>query len=104
MIEILEQRREEIAELCREYGVEKLEVFGSAAGDSFDPVRSDIDFVVRFDYSRGVHGAAKRYFHLRNELSALLGKSVDLVCEGAVKNPSFLKSLERSRTPIYAAA
>jgi uncharacterized protein len=104
MIEILEKHRDEIAELCRLYGVTKLEVFGSAAGDSFDPVRSDIDFVVRFDYSRGVHGAAKRYFHLRRELSALLGKSVDLVCEDAVTNQAFLDSMDRSRTPIYAAA
>jgi predicted nucleotidyltransferase len=31
MIALIETRREQIAELCRRYRVERLEVFGSAA-------------------------------------------------------------------------
>jgi predicted nucleotidyltransferase len=37
-----------LADICRRYGVARLEVFGSAARDDFDPARSDADFLVTF--------------------------------------------------------
>src|SRR5438876_87045 len=49
MIAILDQHRDEIAELCRKYRVQRLESFGSAARGDFDPNRSDLDFLVEFD-------------------------------------------------------
>lgn len=48
MIAALAERRAEIAALCRQYQVGRLEVFGSAArGGDFDPSRSDVDLLVR---------------------------------------------------------
>ena len=38
---------EPIAELCRRYGVERLDVFGSVLRDDFRP-DSDVDFLVVF--------------------------------------------------------
>ena len=38
--------RDEIVSRCRAYGVERLEIFGSAADGRFDPARSDFDFIV----------------------------------------------------------
>ncbi len=32
---LIEQNQEAIFDLCRKYGVARLEVFGSAAGDTF---------------------------------------------------------------------
>ncbi len=52
--ELITSKREQIAALCREYGVAKLEVFGSVMTDEFDPERSDVDFVVRFTPTRGL--------------------------------------------------
>lgn len=49
---LIEQNREQIARLCRKYGVERLDVFGSIVRDDFDPARSDVDVVARFDYDR----------------------------------------------------
>ncbi len=43
----LADHHDEIVALCRVYGVERLEVFGSAADGRFDPGRSDFDFIVR---------------------------------------------------------
>jgi len=41
---LIDQRRAEIALLCRRFGVRQLEVFGSAArGDDFNPDTSDAD-------------------------------------------------------------
>jgi len=50
MLKEIETHREQIAELCRRYGVKRLELFGSATrGSDFDPERSDIDFLIEFN-------------------------------------------------------
>jgi uncharacterized protein len=47
MLPLIENRRAEIAELCRRFRVRRLDVFGSAArGGDFDPARSDVDLLV----------------------------------------------------------
>jgi predicted nucleotidyltransferase len=66
----LAQQRTEIAELCRRYRVFRLESFGSAVGDDFDPQRSDADFLVEFEpLAEGEHADA--YFGLRESLEAV---------------------------------
>lgn len=52
MIAAVQNRRAEIAELCRRYGVARLDLFGSAGapgGEGFDPGASDLDLVVSFE-------------------------------------------------------
>lgn len=104
MIAIVEDRRAEVADLCRRYGVERLDVFGSAAGDDgFDPGRSDLDFVVSFE-RRDPPDLFRRYFGLEEELEALFGRKVDLVMEGALeKSRRFAANVEASRVPLYGA-
>ena len=94
--------RAEIDELCRRYGVLRLELFGSAAGARFDPNRSDVDFLVEF---KELHDGryADAYFGLAEALEALLGRAVDLVVASAVTNPYFLEDVASSRTLVYAA-
>ncbi len=49
MLPLIEAHRTEVAELCRRYHVERLEVFGSAArGTDFDPQRSNVDRLVTY--------------------------------------------------------
>jgi predicted nucleotidyltransferase len=43
MDEQLQQCARQIAELCRQYGVSRLEVFGSAVDGRFNPDLSDVD-------------------------------------------------------------
>ncbi|MCK9522433.1 MAG: nucleotidyltransferase family protein [Proteobacteria bacterium] len=43
--------REQLATFCREHGIKKLSVFGSALGEAFGP-ESDIDLLVEFDANR----------------------------------------------------
>lgn len=93
---------EKIAELCRKHGVKRLELFGSAAREDFDPVRSDVDFLVEF-YPEPRKGLDDRYFVLIEELGTLLGRHVDLVEAGCVRNPYVLASIERAKVEIYAA-
>ena len=49
MIRELVQRRGQIEHLCRQYGVQRLEAFGSAATGAFRAGQSDLDFLVEFD-------------------------------------------------------
>jgi predicted nucleotidyltransferase len=46
MIELIELRRPDWESLCRKHGVKSLEVFGSVADGTWDPCRSDLDFLV----------------------------------------------------------
>lgn len=46
--ELIDEHRTELSDLCQLYRVKKLEVFGSGADGTFDPRRSDLDFLVEF--------------------------------------------------------
>jgi uncharacterized protein len=102
MLPMIVQRRSEIADLCRRLGVRRLDVFGSAAREAdFDPERSDIDFLVEFENPASV--SFQLYFQLKEGLEQLLGRTVDLVTESAVKNPYLRASIAAGRRPLYAA-
>ena len=98
---VVEQHRDAIEDLCRRYGVTKLDVFGSATRDDFDEARSDVDLLVEFDDVPGL-GALRQYFGFKADLEQELGRPVDLV-EGTIENPYVLRSVEESREPLYAA-
>ena len=48
MTGLVEDNRSRLEELCREYGVKRFEVFGSAVSGGFDGQSSDLDFLVEF--------------------------------------------------------
>ena len=103
MIPLVEGRLGEVGRICRRHGVALLDLFGSAAGDGFDPEGSDLDFVVSFE-RRDPPGLFDRYFGLKEDLESLFGRGVDLGMEGAVgRNPYFAKSVAGTRVSLYAA-
>lgn len=103
MIGIVEDRRTEIAALCKKYGVKRLDLFGSAAGEGFDPEASDLDFVVSFE-EQDPPNLFHRYFGLTEDLQDLFGHDVDLVMEGALKkSPRFARNVEDSRVLLYGS-
>ena len=101
MISEIEENRDRISRLCQQFGVKRLEVFGSAATGAFNSARSDIDFVIDFEELEN-QSLFKRYFGLKEELEALFGRPVDLVMSDAMKNPFFIESVNRTRQPLYA--
>ncbi len=73
----------EIEEVCRKYGVKELALFGSALREDFGP-DSDIDFLVTFENDDpGPWG--RKYIGLREDLSALLQRRVDVVPRRAIE-------------------
>ena len=103
MIDLIEQNRPAVAELCSRFGVQSLEVFGSAANGSFDPSRSDIDFLVEFS-PEDAGSLFHRYFGLQEALEKLFKRKIDLVSANALSNPYFIAAVNQSRQPIYASA
>jgi predicted nucleotidyltransferase len=102
MIALVRSKQAELAAPCLRYHVQRLELFGSASRDDFDPARSDLDFLVEFQpMSPGDHADA--YFGLLAVLEALFARPVDLVEPGPIDNPYLLESIEKSREVLYAA-
>ncbi len=98
----VEEKREQIAELCRQYRVRRLALFGSALRDDFNAQRSDLDFVVEFEpLPPGVYSNA--YFGLISALERLFARRVDLVESGSVRNPYIQKEIESHQETLYAA-
>lgn len=98
----VEERREAIVALCLRYRVKRLDLFGSAGSDEFDPASSDVDLLVELEDLEPV-AYSEAYFGLLEALQDLFGRPVDLVVEAAVTNPYFREGFERSRTPLYSA-
>jgi predicted nucleotidyltransferase len=103
MHRIIEQNRDAIIRICRHRRVRRLAVFGSAAGDRFDPHKSDLDLLVEFEKMQPAEHA-EQYFGLAEDLECLFNRPVDLVEPGPIRNPFFRQSLEETQVVLYAAA
>lgn len=96
------QHQAGISAICRRYSIRQLDVFGSAArADDFNPTSSDADFLVEF--ARGTRPGLAAFFGAKTDLEQLLGRGVDLVESGAVRNPYVLANINRHREAVYAA-
>ncbi len=102
MQQFLLDHQAEIAEICRKHHVTRLEVFGSAARDDFDPARSDVDLLVEFgDVPLKAYAVNK--FDLEEDLVRLFRRDIDLLVFKYVRNPYLRSSIDQSRQALYAA-
>lgn len=92
----------EIAALCQELAVVRLDLFGSAVSGSFDPRSSDVDVLVEFG-ENAAGSAFDSYFSLKEGLERILGRSVDVVVASSIRNPYFLEQVRHEREQLYAA-
>jgi predicted nucleotidyltransferase len=102
MESLVESNLEEITRLCKVYRVQRLAVIGSILREDFDPQRSDADFLVEFE-PVPVGARIKNYLGLRGALASLLSRPVDLIENGAIRNPYILKSVAEQEQVLYAA-
>jgi len=68
----------------------------------FDPLRSDADFLVEFE-PVPVAVRMKNYLALREALGVLLSRPMDLIEDGAIRNPYVLQSVTEQEQVLYAA-
>lgn len=104
MLPLSDDDLKRLARICREHGVARLDLFGSAATGEFDAARSDLDFIVEFLPGTDLGPWLAKYFDLKQALEDLFGRPVDLVMAGAVRNkPSFAARVEHTRRNLFAA-
>jgi predicted nucleotidyltransferase len=99
----IETRLSQIRELCHKHRVARLDLFGSAAGEEFEPTRSDVDFLVEFQ-PMAPRQHADAFFGLLEDLENLFGRHVDLLEPEPIENPYLWSSITESRQLVYAAA
>jgi hypothetical protein len=96
------QSKEAIEQLCRDFHVRRLELFGSGAAGTDRPGESDLDFLVEFErLPEGAYSDA--YFGLLEALGRLFDRPIDLVVASAIRNPYFRRAVEGSKKLLYAA-
>ncbi len=91
---------ERIVEFCRRHHVSRLSVFGSVVRDDFRP-ESDIDLLAEFEPGH-VPGLI-RLAGLEIELSAILGRKVDLLTPMSI-SPFFRDRVLKEALPLHDAA
>jgi predicted nucleotidyltransferase len=87
-----------LAQVCRQYRVKELSLFGSAARGEMRP-GSDVDLIVEFE--PGARVGLIQFETLADELKALLGREVDLVTRRGLKPWMRAQALKDARA-IYA--
>src|SRR5687768_13301411 len=76
---------ERIATFCQKWGVGELAIFGSVLRDDFGP-DSDVDVLVTF--RPGASMTFEGFLDMREELSQIFGRQIDLVEKRLVRTPS----------------
>jgi uncharacterized protein len=87
-----------LRECCRKYGISRLALFGSALRDDFGP-DSDVDMLVEFK-----PGATPglEFFAIQEELSKLVGRTVDLQTAESL-SPYFRDEVLAVARDVYVA-
>jgi len=98
----VEEKCDQLIELCHRYRVRRLALFGSALREDFNAQRSDLDFLVEFEpLPPGAYSNA--YFGLLDALERLFARRIDLVEAGSVRNPYIREQIESQQETVYAA-
>ena len=103
MNSVIKSKFRELADLCVMRRVQRLILFGSAAGDNFDPATSDLDLLVEFQPMTPAQHA-DNYFGLMEDLRELFGIEIDLLDPGPIRNPYFKQAIEQTQVVLYGAA
>ncbi|MBV9550961.1 MAG: nucleotidyltransferase domain-containing protein [Alphaproteobacteria bacterium] len=96
------EQQQNLGDLCRRFGVKRLDVFGSAArAADFDPAASDVDLLVEFDREDDL----ARFLNFKRALEDLLARRIDLVDRKAVeasRNYIRRRHILGGAEPLYA--
>jgi hypothetical protein len=91
--------REQLVRFCRQHHIRRMSLFGSVLRTDFGS-ESDVDVLVEFDPQ---HIPGLEFMRMREELSQILGRSVDLRTPASL-SPHFRAEVLRNAELVYAAA
>lgn len=99
MNKIVSHNIEEIKKICLKHQVKRLYAFGSVCTDEFDD-NSDIDFIIAFNM-RFFDGYVDNFLSLKDKLTKLFHRPVDLITEETIQNPYFIKVSNQTKHLVY---
>jgi len=88
-----------LEDICDQYHVDKMYLFGSALTSNFKP-NSDIDFLVKFK-KIDLAEYFDNYMNFKESLKTLFGQEIDLVEEQTLTNPVLINSIDKNKKLIY---
>ena len=100
MIPLIKHHHQEIEALCKQFRVQRLDLFGSAAKGTFKPESSDLDFIARFA-DTSAPDYADRYIQFAESLEGLFKRPVDVLTERMVGKSEFRLNIEPTRQIVY---
>ena len=98
-MKLIDENKDKLIELCNNYKVKELYLFGSILTDTFND-SSDIDMLIQFS-KIDLLEYFDNYMDFKEKLEQLYNRPVDLVENQAVRNPVFRKILDRDKKLIY---
>jgi uncharacterized protein len=98
-VNIIEKNIDALINLCKQYKVKELYLFGSILTPNFN-LNSDIDMLVQFD-NVDILEYADNYFDFKEKLEKLFGRDIDLLENQAIRNPIFRKIVDRDKKIVY---
>lgn len=91
---------EKVRDFCRKWKIAEFSLFGSVLRDDFR-ADSDVDVLVNFEETAGWD--LFDIVDMKEELKLVFGREVDLVEQGAIRNPFRKHSILSSKEILYAA-
>lgn len=101
--EEIEKKLDKLVELCKQYKVSKLFLFGSASEGRFNPQTSDIDLIVEIEELPAVE-RGENLMQFWTAVENLFTRKVDLLTFQSITNPYLQKNIENSKVLIYDRA
>ena len=98
-MEGIRKYKSSIDNLCIQYKVDTLHVFGSILTEHFNS-ESDVDFIVVFKKSE-IDDYFSNFFDFKYSLEELFGRPVDLIEEQSIRNPYFRQNVDASKVLVY---
>ena len=95
----IEVPMDKIKDFCRKWKIKEFSLFGSVLREDFRP-DSDIDVLVSFEEKVG--WSLYDVVDMKYELKAIFCRDVDIVEQGAVRNPFRRRSIMTNREIFYA--
>jgi predicted nucleotidyltransferase len=97
---LLQSNLSELQKIFRSHKVKKAYAFGSICTPRFNE-NSDIDFLISFEENMDPLEEGENHLRLFDLVETLFKRPVDLIVEKSVKNPYFIKVMNKTRTAIY---
>ena len=102
MQQLIENKKNELTNICKALSIQRMNVFGSAVSNKFEE-DSDIDFLILFSEKLSIDEYTENYFELHYKLRKLFNREIDIVTERTLSNPYFIESINKTKELIYEA-